>query len=86
MKRRQFISRSLAGSALASLGGLSLTGCSVKNERHLTVLHTNDVHSHIDPFPANHRDFPNLGGVARRASLIHKIRKEKSQHPLVRCR
>ena len=76
MKRRQFISRSLAGSALASLGGLSLSGCSVQNERHLTVLHTNDVHSHIDPFPANHRDFPNLGGVARRASLIHKIRKE----------
>jgi 5'-nucleotidase len=76
MKRRQFISRSLAGSALASLGGLSLTGCSVQNEKHLTVLHTNDVHSHIDPFPANHRDFPNLGGVARRASLIHKIRKE----------
>jgi len=42
----------------------------------LTVLHTNDVHSYIDPFPANHPKNPNMGGVARRAALIESIRKE----------
>jgi 5'-nucleotidase len=41
----------------------------------LTILHTNDVHSHIDPFPDDPRN-PNMGGVARRASLIETIRKE----------
>lgn len=46
------------------------------NTKHLTVLHTNDVHSYIDPFPANHPKNPNMGGVARRAALIESIRKE----------
>jgi 5'-nucleotidase len=44
----------------------------------LTILHTNDVHSYIDPFPANHPKNPNMGGVARRAALIEMIRKENS--------
>ena len=46
------------------------------NTKHLTILHTNDVHSYIDPFPANHPKNPNMGGVARRAALIESIRKE----------
>jgi 5'-nucleotidase len=40
-------------------------------------LHTNDVHSHIDPFPADHPRNPNMGGAARRASVIEQIRKEE---------
>lgn len=40
----------------------------------LTILHTNDVHSHIDPFPDNDARYPGLGGAARRAALIKKIR------------
>lgn len=46
------------------------------SKKHLTILHTNDVHSHIDAFPKNHADFPGLGGLARRAGLVQKIRKE----------
>jgi 5'-nucleotidase len=46
------------------------------NFKKLTILHTNDVHSHIDPFPADDPRNPNMGGVARRASLIETIRKE----------
>jgi len=42
----------------------------------LTILHTNDVHSYIDPFPPTHPKNPNMGGVARRAALIEAIRKE----------
>jgi 5'-nucleotidase len=34
------------------------------------------VHSHIDPFPATDARFPNLGGAARRATLIGQIRRE----------
>ena len=35
-------------------------------EQLITILHTNDTHSQIDPLPANDRQFPDKGGVARR--------------------
>jgi 5'-nucleotidase len=76
MKRRDFIQKTAASSALLGLGGLSLSSFTTTDSKHLTVLHTNDVHSYIDPFPANHPKNPNLGGVARRAALIENIRKE----------
>lgn len=74
MKRRNFIEKTAAGTALLSLG-LSLS--SFKSDiKHITILHTNDVHSHIDPFPADDPRNPNMGGAARRASLIETIRQE----------
>ena len=76
MKRRDFIQKTAATSALLGLGGFSLSSFKSVNTKHLTVLHTNDVHSYIDPFPANHPKNPNMGGVARRAALIESIRKE----------
>lgn len=76
MKRRDFIQKTAASSALLGLGGLSLCSFKTVNTKHLTVLHTNDVHSYIDPFPANHPKNPNMGGVARRAALIASIRQE----------
>jgi len=76
MKRRNFIQQSSAGAAFLTLGGLTLESFAKKTSKHITILHTNDVHSHIDPFPANHYKNPNLGGVARRATLVETIRKE----------
>ncbi len=81
MKRRDFIQKSVAGCALLGTGLAPIYGATkglVKNseEKHLTILHTNDVHSYIDPFPADHPKNPNQGGVARRAAVIQKIRKE----------
>jgi len=76
MKRRDFIQKTAATSALLGLGGLSLSSFKTVSTKKLTVLHTNDVHSYIDPFPANHPRNPKMGGVARRAALIESIRKE----------
>ncbi len=45
----------------------------------LTVLHSNDVHSQIDPFPLNHTRFPGKGGFARRLAYIQQIRRSDSQ-------
>lgn len=75
MKRRDFIEKTAASTALLSLG-LSLSSFSNSSSNHLTILHTNDVHSYIDPFPADHPKNPNMGGVSRRASIIENIRKE----------
>ncbi|PCE63664.1 bifunctional metallophosphatase/5'-nucleotidase [Sediminicola luteus] len=76
MKRRKFIQRSAAASTLVGLGGLGLQSCAQNKTRHITILHTNDVHSHIDAFPSDHSRFANLGGLARRATLVEQIRKE----------
>ena len=43
----------------------------------ITILHTNDVHSHVDPFPDNDPKFAGLGGAVRRAALIKKIRNDE---------
>ncbi len=76
MERRKFIKNTAVGSAFLSLGGLSLSSFSEADSKHITILHTNDVHSYIDPFPANHPKNPNMGGVVRRATLIETIRRE----------
>ncbi|AMO19945.1 bifunctional metallophosphatase/5'-nucleotidase [Flavobacterium columnare] len=78
MKRRDFLKNTVASSALLGLGGLSLSSFNTAgSSRKLTILHTNDTHSQIDPFPEGHPKNPNLGGVARRAALISQIRKEE---------
>tara|TARA_B110000003_G_scaffold130537_2_gene132628 strand:- start:12413 stop:13321 length:909 start_codon:yes stop_codon:yes gene_type:complete len=75
MKRRKFIKQTTASIALASIGGLGLHSCETK-QRQITILHTNDTHSQIEPFDSNHYKYANKGGISRRALIIEKIRKE----------
>lgn len=78
MKRRTFLKNTAATTALVTLGDFSLSSFTTVKEKKITILHTNDVHSHIDPFPKDHPKNPGMGGVAKRASVIEKIRKEES--------
>lgn len=73
-KRRDFLKQGLALGAGSLLFGLPENLFAKSDLVKLTILHTNDVHSHIDPFPDNDPKYPGLGGVARRAALIKKIR------------
>ncbi|TPV32282.1 twin-arginine translocation signal domain-containing protein [Paucihalobacter ruber] len=75
MQRRNFIKQTGAASLVLGLGGLSLQSFS-KPLKKITILHTNDVHSHIDPFGPEDGRNANKGGIARRASLIESIRRE----------
>ena len=75
MKRRKFIKQTSAGVALASLGALTFKSCKT-SQKHITILHTNDTHSQIEPFDADHHRYANKGGVARRAIMVEKVRKE----------
>ncbi len=75
MNRRAFIKKSAVAS-LVILGGTSLPSFTDRKSKHITVLHTNDTHSQIEPFEKNHYRYSNKGGVARRATLIASIRKE----------
>ena len=79
VNRRNFI-RSIAGGAAAlTFGSIPLE--SIADDlaiEKLTILHTNDWHSRIDPFPKNSGKWAGYGGAAVRSSLIKKIRTEES--------
>ncbi|MEO5571203.1 MAG: metallophosphatase [Bacteroidia bacterium] len=75
--RRHFLKKISAGAALATLGGIPLNTFAKKDLVKITILHTNDVHSHIEPFPDNDPKFAGMGGVAQRAAIIKKIRSEE---------
>jgi 5'-nucleotidase len=74
MDRRKFL-YSLGTGAL-SIASLSAFTSNNELEK-LTILHTNDTHSHIDPFPVNHKKYPNKGGVNRRKALVDKIKQQE---------
>ena len=75
--RRTFIRNLGAG----SLGVFVLSGpmqAFAKNDLiQLTILHTNDFHSHIDPFPKDAARNAGEGGMAKRAAMIQQIRGEQ---------
>ncbi len=72
--RRRFISQMVKGAALVGFTGLPSELVASRELIKITILHTNDVHSHIDPFPINDPKFPGLGGAEQRMTLINKIR------------
>lgn len=82
MNRKQFL-KTVGGGTLAMtlapnfLMAESFNALSSASEYQLTILHTNDQHSRIEPFDASYTRNPNQGGFARRAALIQKIRSEE---------
>ncbi|MBL7915788.1 MAG: metallophosphatase [Bacteroidia bacterium] len=75
--RREFLKQLSGGLLVAGLTGFPDWTNAAKNEVKLTILHTNDVHSHVDPFDANHPKYAGQGGVARRAAIIKRIRQQE---------
>ena len=60
-----------AGPAVPAVGG----------EVTITILHTNDMHAHLEPFTQRGRE---MGGYARQATLIKQLR-ATDPNPLVLC-
>lgn len=77
MDRNSFLK--IAGAGLITIGSKAYgfdSGHKTKFKK-LVILHTNDWHSRIEPFPNDNSRNSNLGGASRRAFLIDKIRKEE---------
>ncbi|KAF0236592.1 MAG: metallophosphatase [Sediminibacterium sp.] len=73
MNRRKFIQQTaLSGAAVLTASIAS----AVPAQYPLTILHTNDVHSRLDPFPMDGSRNQGLGGVAARSAIINEIRAE----------
>src|ERR1700682_3620840 len=66
-------SMSIAAPLLEPLAGETL----------ITILHTNDTHSQIDPILDNDKTYAGKGGVARRATLVKRVRKENPNTLLI---
>jgi 5'-nucleotidase len=84
ISRRSFLTTSAAfGATLIGLPrSLELISGYVAAETIVTILHTNDTHSQIDPLPPNDAN-AGKGGVARRATLVKRIRQENANTLLV---
>jgi 5'-nucleotidase len=88
--RRQFLQASIAGGAALALpqsraqlfstpawSAISAPLLDVSAaETLISILHTNDTHSQIDPLPDNDKQYGGKGGVARRATLVKRVRKQ----------
>ncbi|MBK7956962.1 MAG: metallophosphatase [Bacteroidetes bacterium] len=84
LTRRKFLKISTLSSvyALGIMDPLSLLAKEDRLEK-LTILHTNDVHSRIDPFVGGKYD--GMGGVAQRLEIIQSIRKSEKNVLLLDC-
>ena len=76
MKRRDFLRTTAVGAAGVSLLGVPFSAAAAQSIN-LTILHTNDQHSRIDPIPDDGRKHGGMGGMARRKTLIEQIRKQE---------
>ena len=82
LSRKKFIQQGVLATG-AMLAGSSISKATdYFSPLKLTILHTNDTHSRIDPFPMDGGRNQGLGGVAARAALIEKIRQEE-EHVLL---
>ena len=93
--RRKFLTTSAAlgtvllarpGEIFTSDNTLSLTTPLLeprRGETLITILHTNDTHSQIDPVAANDKLYPGKGGVARRATLVRRVRRQNRNTLLI---
>ena len=76
--RRQFLKSTAAASGLLVLNQFPFEAFANEAEEKLikiSILHTNDWHSRIEPFPMDGSKWQGSGGASRRAWLINEFRK-----------
>lgn len=74
INRRNFLKTGGIAAAAAALNLNAFDALAAGDLVKLTILHTNDVHSRIEPFPMDGSKYAGLGGTARRSALIKSIR------------
>lgn len=74
--RRAFLKQTILGGGALALGLIPKELFASGELVRLTVMHTNDMHCHLDPFPADHAEYPGKGGLVRIASIVNQCRKE----------
>lgn len=75
--RREFLRITGNAAALWALGINPFDLSAKERVVKITILSTNDVHSRIEPFPMDGSRNQGMGGAARRAKMISRIRSEE---------
>ncbi len=77
INRRKFLMKSGAAAGLFALSQFPFEAFAKGDIKRITILHTNDQHSRIEPFEMDGGKFQGQGGFANRAAIINKIRSEE---------
>ena len=76
MNRRKFIRNVATGTAGLSFGALPFNLLANEDFTTISILHTNDLHCHIEPFTGTNERYAGKGGLARISALSQKYKKE----------
>lgn len=74
--RRNFIRRAVLGSGAVAMGVIPKELFASGELIRLSVVHTNDMHCHFDPFPETDAEYAGRGGIVRLASIVERYRAE----------
>lgn len=76
MNRRNFIRKIGLGTAGTTLGTVPYELLANDDFVTISILHTNDIHSHIEPLKSSNPKYDGKGGIARIAALADNYRKK----------
>ncbi len=76
MNRRNFVRTVSAGAVGIGAGFFPSNLFAGEDNITITILHTNDIHSHIEPFTGTNPKYAGKGGIAKIAELADQCRKE----------
>lgn len=79
--RRDFLKKAGLGTGLLLTGSFPWQSLAGEKSQRLIILHTNDVHSRMEPFGPGEGKYAGQGGAAARATIIRQIRDEG--HPVL---
>ena len=85
MKRRSFIKNITLGAAGITLGAVPFKLLANNDFITISILHTNDLHSHIEPFTGTNKRYSNKGGLARISAMAKKYKAENLNTLLFDC-
>lgn len=78
LNRKDFLLKAAIGGGLLMAGGFPIEAfAGRRKEQKITILHTNDVHSHLEPFEDDGGKYAGQGGIAARAALVAAIRAQE---------
>jgi 5'-nucleotidase len=78
LSRKNFIKKAGVASGMILFGSFPFRSLAQEKLCKLTILHTNDTQSQIEPFAIDAPNFAGLGGLQARADLLQKIRSEEA--------
>lgn len=74
--RRDFIRKVALGSGALAMSVIPKELFASGELIRLSVVHTNDMHCHFDPFPETDAEYAGRGGIVRLASIVERYRTE----------